>query len=525
MKKRVLLSTIALMFLTILWSCKTGDSLKPAPQISSPKASFNLVPDVSDSVTITIVSPGKFSSVTATADDGTVTVSNVTGTGSDQGSADLKYTAPDNIGDYTITITATDQSNQTGTLTITVSVTAKPPVDVPAGEVSGIWEKNTTYVAGGTLIIPQGQSLTIQEGVTVIFDGDGSQGAPELSVQGSLYSYGTEDKPVLFSIPEAKRVKDNIFAGLWGGLQATQDAEEMVLEYTNIDYVGAPTGGTNPSVNIGPYDDGDPRYAVLFSNPNGKFVMQHCRIAYTTDDGMRVVGGTILVSDNMFILNGKNGGESINIKSSVTGTVAYNVSYRAATNAYKWSNASGSAATPQTDIFAYNNTSVESGWRQTKTGRGGSINVEAGGRGMAVNNLIVNARFGTKIVDDADVTNLIVGYNQYYGTDTVMVNQFYPTAVSFLQGDSETANDIAGGPGENDPMFVNYDVSTYTSDFPVDPLTLDYMPEDADFHLQSGAPGLTAGLTSFTVKPSISINGQTYDAPAPSAFIGALGTN
>lgn len=199
--------------------------------------------------------------------------------------------------------------------------------------------------------------------------------------------------------------------------------------------------------------------------------------------------------------------------------------WRAATNAYKWSNASGNAATPQTDIDVYNNTAVECGWRQTKTGRGGSINVEKGGRGQCYNNLIVNCRFGVKQVADADNANLKIGYTHYYGTDAVMSAQFYPTDGVLKKGDKETGKDIVGDPLANDPKFVKYTVSSYTSTYPVDPATLDYRPADANFRLAAGAPGLTAGNTTITLKGAITVNGVTYTPPALSAFIGAYGSN
>jgi hypothetical protein len=514
------------MALSVFSSCKKDDETKPAPQVSSDPTSFNLVPGQTETASITVVAPGSFTSLTVSADQGNAVLSAISGTDTESGSATLTYTAPDAEGNYTITLSAVDNLMQTGTKTITVSVAAKPAVNVPAGEVSGTWDANTTYIAQGALLVPAGKSLTIEEGVTIIFYGDGSSAAPELAVSGSLYCMGTENNPILITVPAAKRTQANIFAGIWGGIQGLPDASEMVLQYTNIEYVGAPTGPGNSSLYSGsPYDDGDPRYGVLFSNTDGKFVMQHSSISYTADDGMRIVGGTILISNNTFVLNGKNGGESVNIKSGVTGTVAFNMSYRAATNAYKWSNSSGTSPNPQTDIACYNNTAVDGGWRQTKTGRGGSINIEKGARGTAYNNLIVNCRFGLKVVGDADFSNLSIGYSHYYGTDTVMSNQFYPKDGIMVAGDKETASDIAGTPGQFDPMFTSYTVSNYTSAYPVDPLSLGYMPEGSDFSLQSGAPGISAGKTSFTIMPSISANGTSYSAPSPASFIGAFGAN
>jgi hypothetical protein len=252
--------------------------------------------------------------------------------------------------------------------------------------------------------------------------------------------------------------------------------------------------------------------------------MQHSRIAYTSDDGMRVIGGTILLTHNFYELTGKTGGESLNIKSSVTGDVAYNIAYKAATNAYKWSNKSGSADIPQTDIRCYNNTAIDCGWRQTKTGRGGSVNVEAGGRGSVYNNLVVNCRFGTRIVEDADVANLLVGYNFYYGNEQVMVDEFYPTAGVMKKGEKETDHDVAGAVSANEPKFANYVLTTFVSADVKDPANLTFVSSESKFNLKAGSPALAVGKTGFATKnSSVVVNGVTYTVPAPSSFIGALG--
>ena len=38
-----------------------------------------------------------------------------------------------------------------------------------SGEVSGVWEAGSTVNVAGHIIVPEGESLTIEEGVTVIF--------------------------------------------------------------------------------------------------------------------------------------------------------------------------------------------------------------------------------------------------------------------------------------------------------------------------------------------------------------------
>ncbi len=518
--------TLATFAISLLFSsCDETEAPKPAPQITPAKSSLNLVRYASEDVMLEIVAPGLFIDVTAVADKGTVEITEITGVNTTTGGAKLKYTAPDEVGTFKIIITTTDKANQTGTFEITVAVTAKPPVALTANsEVKGVWEKGTTYVAGGTLTVPAGQTLTIEEDVTVIFT-DGAA----LHVNGSLYSYGTAEKPVLFTVPEANRIKTNIFGGQWGGIQCSSASGDVALIYTHIEYAGALPKADDPFVIAGVYKTTDPTYGFLYSNSLGKFVMQHSRIAYTLDDGMRVLGGTILITNNEYILTGKAGGESLNIKSSVTGDVAYNIAYRSATNGYKWSNKSGANLTPQTDVNVYNNTAIECGWRQVKTGRGGSLNIEELGRGQIYNNLSVNCRFGVRVVGSADIANISLGYSLYYGTEQIMVDEFYPTAGIIVSGDKETANDVKGALKENDPKFSGYDVTIFTSDIGKAVTdNPDFLTKNlqTDFKLTVGSPALTKGKTGFSLKnTSVVVDGKTYTVPAPSNYIGAFPAN
>ena len=527
MKTKLKLSALCIAVgMAILVSCKSDDSPLPAPQVSSSKSSIAIAADASDTLTLTIVAPAKFASISATVDNGSVVVDEITGTNTLTGTARLIYTATDDLGNFTIAVTVTDGEKKTGTTSIGVSVSAKAPVTLAAGNISGSLERNTTYIAEGSLVVPQDQSLTIPEGVTIIFDGDGSQGSAEFTVNGNLYCKGTKELPIYFTLPEAKRVASNIYAGLWGGVQATTTCSEMVLQYTNINYCGAPAGSSNGSVLAGAYSEGTSRYGLLFSNNSGKLVIQNSKIAYTKDDGMRVLGGTILISNNVFESCGSTGGESVNIKSGTTGDVAYNVLYSSATNGFKISNVSGSAPTPQTNINVYNNTVLNGGYRQTATSaHGGSINMEKGARGQIYNNMVVNCKFGTRITTDADTVNIKVGYNLYYGNDDVIAGQFYPTA-SWINSKAkkEVSKDVSGSTGDNDPKFVNFTVTNFVSSDAASTSNPAFLGT-YDLHLQSGSPAIGKGKSGFTVGTSIIAGGITYNVPAPSTYIGAFGTN
>ncbi len=530
--KHIFKTTLGLMALFGLFmaGCKnspTSSKSNTPPTITLPSSNFSVGNAADTTVSITVHADAGIKSITATASSGTVTVKNVQGVGSTDGSANIEYKAPSSDGTDTVTVKVTDSSNQTADSKIDFSVSASNNSKLVFNEgdhVSGTWKTGQAVEIKGNVIVPKGSSLTIEPGVTVIVDGDGTANAPDITVMGSIYSMGTATQPVTFTVPAAQRTASNMFAGLWGGILATSDSPAMVLEYTNIEYVGAPAGANDPIVLSGELSEGDPRYGLFYDNVNGYFIMEHSRLSYTIDDGIRVRGGKMIFDYNTLEQTGTTGGESINIKSGVTGILAYNLVFESSTNGLKWSNAGSTNI--QTDVDCYNNTVINSGWRRTKTGRGGSINIEVGGRGKIYNNLIVDSKYGVRLVpppNNPDTKNVSVGYNFMYGTTQGEVNEFYPTNGTLQPGQYETSHDITGKPGANNPMFVNFDVTKYDSTEATD--VHPQMDSNWDFHLQSGSPALNAGKTGWTpVLTSVKVNGVTYKAPDPSSFIGAFGT-
>lgn len=92
------------------------------------------------------------------------------------------------------------------------------------GNVSGVWEANSVIKVSGHIVVPEGESLTIQEGVQVIFDdaGVGANHAPiEFTVDGNLYCEGTAENPIRLTVAEEDHTEANTFAGLWGGIVAS----------------------------------------------------------------------------------------------------------------------------------------------------------------------------------------------------------------------------------------------------------------------------------------------------------------
>ena len=110
-----------------------------------------------------------------------------------------------------------------------------------AGEVSGVWEAGSTVNVTGHIVVPEGESLTSEEGVTVIFSEKGvgvNNVKIEFSVDGNLYCMGTEENPVRLTVAESLRTAANKFSGLWGGIVAGATCEDMLIDHTIIVYCG-----------------------------------------------------------------------------------------------------------------------------------------------------------------------------------------------------------------------------------------------------------------------------------------------
>lgn len=79
-----------------------------------------------------------------------------------------------------------------------------------SGAVEGTWAAGSKIKVNGHINVPEGKSLTIAEGVEVIFDerGVAANHVPvEFTVDGALFIHGTDEKPVLLSVDEASAPK------------------------------------------------------------------------------------------------------------------------------------------------------------------------------------------------------------------------------------------------------------------------------------------------------------------------------
>ena len=471
---------------------------------------------------------------------------------------------PDDVKDKTVTWTSSDEAVATvadgvvtavkpGTATITATPTAMPSLAktlsvsvtnkalTVSGEVEGTWDAYSTVTVTGQLNVPAGKSLTIEEGVEVIFNSADATGTGiEFTVDGNIYCRGTEEAPILFSIPSVERKFSNVTdcKNLWGGfmLNSSDSNAEALFDNCIIEYAGSPMIETSPSVVAGIYTAGED-YGVQITTSGqfkGSLVVTNCVIRNGFADGIYMQGGKGIITRNTFSGNGATGGEAVNVKAGTSTVVAYNVMYSPNTNGLKLSSSGqdDAAGRSQAKCVAYNNTIINAGWRRDGT-KGGCIYVEKNILVNVFNNLMVNCKYraqapkwGTPGVSDGCDDKSVIDYNCYAAGSIVSTlqqdidgettvpylnyasNKNYADAVDAHSLIAKAANDLG-------VAFSNYNLDTNK---------LDNAVYDDSWNFTATA--LPAGATDGTgltgiVSTSLTVGGTTYTADAPQQFFGA----
>ena len=361
------------------------------------------------------------------------------------------------------------------------------------GTVKGTLVTGKTYYFSRDITINQGDTLLMQPGSRLIAIGDGKTTAtsPQVTCNGSFISLGTATQQNFITVQDAQRNRSSVGLGLWGGIQCGESSGDVIIKWTHIEFAGGPAG---PSADPAVFSAGDPRNSLTYTNTSGNFILEDSWVYGTTDDGMRLLHGHISVMRNTFEDCGTTGGEALNIKNGSLGDVAYNLAIGASTNSFKISNSGGGPI--QTKIYLYNNTMLNSGFRQLKTGRGGSIDYEKGAQGKIYNNIIINCRFGMRITPDADTTNTTYNNQFFYGNAQYLLSQFY---TSDGVGRAQSADIRSATPGANDPQFSTYNVELFDYTTVTPPLSAGQMPvgiltdQGYDFTLLQTSPAFRKG--------------------------------
>ena len=427
------------------------------------------------------------------------------------------------------------------------AVSTKVPL---SGPVKGTLLSDSTYRVTGDVYINENDTLVIQPGAKVHFDG---KGVWSFIVKGSLLSLGSQAKPIFFTVPTAVKTDvlgadpttDPAYKGLWGGIIGETTFKNIIIKWTHLEFGGGRLG-TSPVSFIA---NGGIAYTLTSANSDGIVVLEDSWVYGAVDDPIRPFGGRYNVMRNTFEKCGFTGGEAMNIKGGTVGNFAYNLIIGMATNGPKASNDGQKPNQPQTNILMYNNTMVANGWRRSADGRGGSINYENGAKGGFYNNLVVDSKYGPRIVGAtatfagnalvvADTANIKYGYNYNYVDSLKMANQIYPVGfttkpqptdipapASFLPVGYKPGQAYDGSAvvQKNNPMFVNFPLPYVATKKIADASFVG----NFNFHLQPTSPALGKGTTSITPLAVVPVSpnfGSTEITP-PSTDIGCYPAN
>ncbi len=417
------------------------------------------------------------------------------------------------------------------------------------GSVKGTMLAGKTYTVCGDLFINEGDTLLIEEGVTINFSVNANGGAPVgIGVKGTLLALGTQNRPINFTFPGVTKTDelganpntDPALKGKWTGIIGAPTCPMMIIKWAHVEF-----GGAAISSAMKTFTSGTSPYSLYFANPKGIFVLEDSWIYGSTDDPFRINGGKIAVMRNTFEKCGYTGGEAMNAKAGTIGDFAYNLCIGMATNGPKLSNINVAVGVPSSNVRIYNNTIVNCGYRRAAAGRGGSINFEEGAGGMAYNNLIVNCKFGLRVVNNpiADTANLRYGYNWYYADSVSVASQFIPslsvsTAISQPQAtdvpnpynylpEGWKPGNVYTAPqslvGANDPQFINGPVPLPTGLKLADIAVVGKF----NFALKPSSPCIGKGYIGFNPKADVPVDlkyGATEITP-PGKDIGAYQSN
>jgi hypothetical protein len=394
--------------------------------------------------------------------------------------------------------------------------------------------KAGTYKLVDDLFIEKGREIVLEPGVRIESTARGSDFNESYSifVEGSFFSLGTESNPVWITTVPENRKKSNFRKGYLGTIEGRLNCEKIVVKWTHLEFFGGLSG---PGSSV--YDEGETMYGFHTMNEQTELIIEDSWLRYFADDAIRPEGGKIAIFRNTFECIGGVEGEALNAKSGTVGDFAYNLMVGMATNGPK--TGSGGGLPTQTIINVYNNTIVGGGFRRVAPGRGGSMNIENGAGGHWYNNIVVNCRYGMRVVAGTDYSRTFIDYTHYFGHGT-FDNSEGPLSDNFYPQNGVIGTTVAFPANDNtdniDPLFVSYDPTQFVqADYRNVHENTSWLPLELnfagnhDFQLQSSSPCVGAGNTSdFSPKAPITEvgpRGLSQPVPGPNADLGAFPTD
>src|ERR1700744_3182133 len=153
-----------------------------------------------------------------------------------------------------------------------------------------------TYIRDSALVVPKGDPLPIQSGVTIpVNETTGLVAKHNMIVRGSFISLGTQASPVwittgtkhtdnAFSSITSFLTMDSAFLGGWCGINCDTTCALFIMKWTHLKFCGAnltgpPVAGVTANT---------ASWSILFQNINGIFDLEDSWIYGSTDDAVRI---------------------------------------------------------------------------------------------------------------------------------------------------------------------------------------------------------------------------------------------
>lgn len=360
-----------------------------------------------------------------------------------------------------------------------------PPADttaentnIPGGDVSGTWTvSNSPYQIKGEITIPDGETLTIEPGVEVIFSGH-----YKFKVKGMLLAVGTKQDTIIFTANDES-------AG-WHGIKLTDISssnDSTIFEYCLFQHGKANTGSGFVNRCGG----------AIYSNLN-KLRISHCLFRNNMTSGTRSesAGGAICIYGGgdpvieycEFRANESAYGAAILIDGNSTNALIRNNHFHN-NDGHGTINIGGGLTYPILE-----NNLIE----QNYSNGHGILHFAGDGAAVMINNTIVNntcAGQGGAVFVNHYLTPLFIN-NIIYGNEPAQVRLETPSGLDFINCLIEGGREF-GFSGQN---FTG----TYENCIDTNPLFL----SSKDFHLQNTSPCIGAGADT------VEINGTRYFAPS-----------
>ncbi|MGM0944110.1 MAG: hypothetical protein ACQEW9_02940 [Bacteroidota bacterium] len=321
-----------------------GVTLTGIPATASIEAGGTLGP-----VTATATAPDGLAQLTITKDGANFATIPLTGTTASQ---EFSYTAEaEDAGKsivFVFTVTDTDGDQATATHVLNVGAEATV-IRVESNITSNqTWESGKTYILGGRIVVEDGATLTIEDGVVVKGEVGTGANATALIIArgGKLNANGTATAPIIFTsiadeIEPGQIASPNLdpdLSGLWGGLIVLGRAPSSFGgDVSEIQIEGIPASDTNGLYggNIADDDSGSITYisirhgganigegneinGLTLGGVGSATVIENVEVIANQDDGIEWFGGTVNVT-NALVWN--SGDDALDTDQAWAGTM------------------------------------------------------------------------------------------------------------------------------------------------------------------------------------------------------------